>query len=81
MIEAPTQPHLVQYQWEEQSNVILKTQLVTSSSEGLWKTFDPVTVELNESSAMVRVTRASDANSIWFLLRMAMKDELETQTI
>jgi len=31
---------------------------------GFVKDFDSVTVELNESSGMVRVTRASDADSI-----------------
>jgi len=36
---------------------------------GFVKVFDPVTVELNESSGMVRVTRASDADSFFIFVK------------
>jgi len=35
---------------------------------GIVKVFDTVTVELNESSGMVRVTRASDADSFFIFV-------------
>jgi len=48
---------------------------------GFVKDLDSVTVELNESSGMVRVKGLVMWTVFWPLWRMAMKDEMETQTI